>query len=70
MADVDKPIRDYLTQNWLRDAKGDLREVSSEWVSAFEGLMRPPQPPRAVSFSPKNLCDLTPQPSSLLGKGE
>ena len=36
----------------------------------------PPEPPvhgvlgRAVSFSPKNLCDLTPQPLSLLGKGE
>ncbi|HEY9863628.1 MAG TPA: NACHT domain-containing protein [Candidatus Obscuribacterales bacterium] len=46
LADVDKPIRDYLTQNWLRDATGSLREVSPEWVSAFERLIRPlPNPP-------------------------
>jgi hypothetical protein len=47
LADVNKPIRDYLTQNWLRDAKGSLTEVSPEWVSGFEMLIRPPQAPRA-----------------------
>ena len=39
LADVDKPIRDYLTQNWLRDATGSLTGVSPEWVSAFEMLI-------------------------------
>lgn len=39
LADVDKPIRDYLTQNWLRDATGSLTGVSPEWVSAFERLI-------------------------------
>ncbi|VXD25017.1 hypothetical protein PL8927_830261 [Planktothrix serta PCC 8927] len=39
LADVDKPIRDYLTQNWLRDATGSLTGVSPEWVSGFERLI-------------------------------
>ncbi|WP_254173597.1 HEAT repeat domain-containing protein [Planktothrix pseudagardhii] len=46
LADVDKPIRDYLTQNWLRDATPSLTGVSSEWVAGFERLIRPlPNPP-------------------------
>ncbi|MBD2480448.1 NACHT domain-containing NTPase [Planktothrix sp. FACHB-1365] len=46
LADVDKPIRDYLTQNWLRDATGSLTGVSPEWVAGFERLMKPlPNPP-------------------------
>ncbi|VXD12484.1 HEAT repeat domain-containing protein [Planktothrix paucivesiculata] len=39
LADVDKPIRDYLTQNWLRDATPSLTGVSPEWVSGFERLI-------------------------------
>ncbi|WP_027255434.1 NACHT domain-containing protein, partial [Planktothrix agardhii] len=48
LADVDKPIRDYLTQNWLRDATGSLTGVSPEWVSAFEMLITKKQNSSAV----------------------
>ena len=40
LADVDKPIEEYLTKNWLRYATKSTGEVSPEWVSAFEQLMR------------------------------
>lgn len=40
MADVDKPLLEYLTQDWLRYATKSTGEVSPEWVSAFEQLRR------------------------------
>lgn len=40
LADVDKPLLKYLTQNWLRYATKSTGEVSPEWVSAFEQLRR------------------------------
>ncbi|SKB13525.1 hypothetical protein PL11201_520046 [Planktothrix sp. PCC 11201] len=48
LADVDKPIRDYLTQNWLRDATGSLTGVSPEWVAGFEMLITKKQNSSAV----------------------
>ncbi|MEY3867778.1 MAG: hypothetical protein RLZZ338_1669, partial [Cyanobacteriota bacterium] len=39
LAEVNQPLRQFLTQNWLPDATGSLTEVSSEWVSAFEKLI-------------------------------
>ncbi|MBE9143234.1 hypothetical protein [Planktothrix mougeotii] len=71
LADVNKPIRDYLTQNWLRDATGSLTEVAAEWVAGFERLIRPPQPPLAKGglssdgFSVKNPRGISNSNSSL-----
>jgi HEAT repeat protein/DNA polymerase III delta prime subunit len=39
LAEVNQPLRQFLTQNWLRDATGSLTEVSPEWVSEFEKLI-------------------------------
>ena len=39
LAEVNQPLRQFLTQNWLRDAKGGLTDVSPEYLSAFEKLI-------------------------------
>jgi HEAT repeat protein/DNA polymerase III delta prime subunit len=39
LAEVNQPLRQFLTRNWLRDAEGSPTEVSPEWVSAFEKLI-------------------------------
>ena len=39
LAEVNQPLRQFLTQNWLRDATGSLTDVSPEWVSEFEKLI-------------------------------
>jgi hypothetical protein len=37
LAEVNQPsLRQFLTQNWLRDAEESPTEVSPEWVSAFK----------------------------------
>ena len=40
LAGVNKPLLEYLTQDWLCYATNSTGEVSQEWVSAFEQLRR------------------------------